>query len=84
MIITLDKNIGSRLTHWSKANRRSPNAFVHDILQQSLDDWEDYSEAINICSEVDAGRMKVYSLDEVEKQLNELNAEVYKKKGRSG
>lgn len=84
MIITLDKNIGSRLTHWSKANRRSPNAFVHDILQQSLNDWEDYSEAINICSEVDKGSMKVYSLDEVEKQLNELNAEVYKKKGRSG
>lgn len=39
---------------------------------QSLDDWEDYNDALRICAEIDAGRMKVYSLEEIEQHLDAL------------
>lgn len=74
MIVTLDKRFHSRIKNWSKATKQSPNILINKALEQSLDDWEDYRDAVNICSEVDAGNMKTYSFDEVEKHLDELNA----------
>ncbi len=74
MIITLDKRFHSRIRSWSKATKQPPNILINKALEQSLDDWEDYRDAVNICSEVDAGNMKTYSFDEVEKHLDELNA----------
>ena len=74
MIVTLDKRFHSRIRSWSKATKQSPNILINKALEQSLDDWEDYTDAINICSLVDNGSMKTYSFDEVERQLNELNS----------
>lgn len=74
MMVSLDEKINSRLQLWSKHTKQPPEVFINHSLEQALDDWEDYREALSICSEIDAGNMKVYSLDEVEKQLDELNA----------
>lgn len=74
MVVTLDEKINSRLLLWSKYTKQPPEVFINHSLEQALDDWEDYNEALSICSEIDAGNMKVYSFDEVERQLDELNA----------
>ena len=74
MTVTLDEKINSRIQFWGMANNQPPEVFIHEAIEQSLDDWEDYMDALNICSEIDAGKMKTYSLDEVERQLDELNA----------
>ena len=78
MTVTLDEKMNSRIQFWSMANNQPPEVFIHEALEQSLDDWEDYMDALKICSEIDAGKMKTYSLDEVERQLDELNALVRK------
>ncbi len=74
MIVALDEKINSRLQTWSKHTKQPPEVFINHSLEHALDDWEDYMDALSICSEIDSGNMKVYSLDEVEKQLDELNA----------
>ena len=74
MVFTLDEKINSRLQLWSKYTKQPPEVFINHSLEQALDDWEDYKDALSICSEIDSGNMKVYSLDEVERQLDELNA----------
>ena len=72
MLITLNENIGSRVNSWCRLSNQSPEAFVNYALEQYLEDLEDYSDAVNICAEVDAGRMKTYSLNEVTEHLNAL------------
>ncbi len=74
MILTTRPEIDIRLNNWSKITKQPPEVFINETLDSALDDWEDYIDALRICSDVDAGRMKVYSLDEVEKHLDELNA----------
>lgn len=74
MIITIDEHIDSRINSWCNFTHQSPEVFINQALEQSLDDWEDYIDALRICSDVDAGRMKVFSLSEVERHLDELNA----------
>ena len=74
MILTLNENTNIRLQHWSKANNLPPEVLIHDSLNEALDDWEDYMDALRICAEVDAGSMQVLPFSEVEKQLDELNA----------
>ena len=73
MIVTVDEKTGTRLKSWSMATNQPPEVFINEALEQSLDDWEDYIDALNICDEIDSGRMKTYSMDEVERQLNELD-----------
>ena len=72
MLITLNENIGSRVCSWCRLSNQSPEAFVISALEQYLEDLEDYSDAVHLCAEVDAGRMKTYSLAEVTEHLNAL------------
>ncbi len=74
MILTTTPAQDTRLRAWSLTNKQPPEVFVNDALERSLEDWEDYTDAIRICAEIDAGRMKTYSLAEVEAHLDELNA----------
>ena len=74
MIVTVDERIDTRIQSWSRTTNQPPEVFIHEALEQSLDDWEDYIDALSICEEIDSGRMKTYSMDEVERQLDELDA----------
>ena len=74
MILTTTPEIDSRIKSWSKFNKKPPEHFVLQAIENSLDDWEDYNDALRICSEVDSGRMKTYSLDEVERHLDALES----------
>ena len=67
MILTFDEKTNTRIQSWSKATNQSPEVLIHEALEQSLDDWEDYMDALSICEEIDSGRMKTYSMYEVRK-----------------
>ena len=71
-MIATTPEIDSRLRTWSRITKQPPEIFVQQTLDEALDDWEDYNEALRICAEVDAGRMRTYSLQEVEAHLNAL------------
>ena len=73
MILQINSDINTRLQHWSTITKESPQDFINDILSEALDDWEDYQDALRICAEVDAGRMKTYTLAEVEQHLDDLD-----------
>ena len=72
MILTFDEKTNTRIQSWSKATNQSPEVLIHAALEQSLDDWEDYNDALRICSEVDRGKMQTFSLHEVEEHLDAL------------
>ena len=74
MIISTPAEIDTRLQSLSEVTKQPPEVLVRGILEDALEDWEDYTDALSICAEVDAGLMKVYSLSEVEKHLDERNA----------
>ena len=73
MLITTTPEQDTRLKSWSEATGELPEVLVKAALDEALSDWEDYTDALRICADVDAGRMKVYSLEEVERRLNELD-----------
>ena len=72
MVLTLKPEIEKRLTEWSIKEKKSPVDFVNETLDKALEDWEDYMDAVRICALIDSGQMKTYSLEEVEKELDEL------------
>ena len=74
MLLTTTPEIDSRIRTWSSINKQPPERFVMQAIERSLDDWEDYNDALHICAEVDAGRMKTYSLDDVERHLDALES----------
>ena len=74
MILTTTPDIDTKLLAWSSSTKLPPEVFINDVLDEALDDWEDYMDALRICSEVDAGSMKTYSLQEVEAHLDALDS----------
>lgn len=74
MILKTTSVLDTRINSWSSATKQPPEMILSYALEQYLDDWEDLQDAIRICNEVDSGQMKVYSLDEVEKHLDEINS----------
>ncbi len=73
MLVQIAPEIESRLSSWSIATNKTPEDFVNEILEEALEDWEDYTDAVKICKLVDSGKMKTYSFEEVEKELNEMD-----------
>ena len=74
MIVELAPEISSRLSSWSLSTQEPPEKFIEDALKKALEDWEDYSDAVKICAEIDAGRMETYSMDEVWRELDDLES----------
>ena len=72
MILTLTPERDARLQHWSKETRTPPETLINAVLDEALDDWEDCRDAVRICAEVDSGKMRTYSLEEVEEHLDAL------------
>ena len=72
MVVTLKPEIEKRLTEWSIKEKQSPVDFVNETLDKALEDWEDYMDAVRVWNLIESGQMKTYSLEEVEKELDEL------------
>lgn len=73
MILTTTPDIHARLRSWSISTNQSPELFINEAIDEALSDWEDYCDALRICAEVDTGKMRTYSLQEVEAHLDALD-----------
>lgn len=73
MAVTLKPEIEERLNSWSIATKQSADEFINETLENALEDWEDYTDALKICSEIDSGREETYSAEEVWRELDEMD-----------
>ena len=72
-LLQISREIDTRLQNWSTVTKEPPEDFINEAISEALDDWEDYQDALRISAEVKAGRMKTYTLAEVERHLDELD-----------
>ena len=69
IVLNFSPELMERLEYWSGKKNNAPEVLVMNILKEQLEDWDDYEEAVKISREIRAGRMKTYSLEEVEKEF---------------
>ncbi len=74
VILDVSPEIQERVNFLSRENDKSPDVFIMNILKERLEDMEDYEEAVKISDEIESGRMKTYSLEEIEREMAELDA----------
>lgn len=74
MVLEVPKELEARVEWGSGRAAEPPDVFMIRAIAQRLEDMEDYEEAARVLAEVEAGRMKTYSLEEVERELDELDA----------
>ena len=67
--IRLPASIDSRLDALAKKTGRTKTYYIQEMIRTSLADLEDYYLADAISERVRAGTEKVYSLEEVERDL---------------
>ena len=71
MSILLDftPELQERVDFWSRRSNKKPDEFLKNIIAECIEDLEDYEEAVRIYSDVQSGRMKTHSWEEVRERL---------------
>lgn len=67
--IRLDPAIEQRLDHLAASTGRTKAYYLRELVTNGLDDLEDFYLASATMERVRAGQERVYSLDDVERQL---------------
>ncbi len=67
--IRIPKSIDARLDALAKKTGRTKTYYIQEMIRTSLEDLEDCYLADAVAERVRAGREKVYSLEEVERDL---------------
>lgn len=67
--IQLPEETFERLSSVAREIGQSPEDFIFAAIQEHLEDMEDVIRAEAILKEVQAGRMKTYTLEEVSREL---------------
>ena len=67
--VRLSKEIESRLSALAKKTGRTKTYYVHEMIENGLDDIEDYYLADATMEKVRAGKMELFSTDELSKRL---------------
>ena len=70
LAIRLTDEIESRLENLAKATGRTKTYYAREAIIEYLDDLEDLYLAEQRYADIQAGRAKTYTLDEVKKQLS--------------
>lgn len=73
MVLEVPQEIEDRVALWSGKVNETPNTFMLRAIDEYLEDLEDYEEAAMVAEEIKTGRMKTYSLEEVEREMDELD-----------
>lgn len=68
--IDLTPELEKRVDVWQRETSGDANVLMTEALEEYLEDWEDYTDAVSICAEVDAGRMKTYSREEINREMD--------------
>ena len=69
MQIQIPDKLGAWLQETAARLGKSPDELVSEAVQQSLEDREDYEDALETSRRIQRGEEKTYSLDEVERRL---------------
>lgn len=67
--IRLDPITEQRLNHLTTATGRTKAFYLRELVERGLEDLEDYYLAENTMQRVRQGEERIYSLDEVEREL---------------
>ena len=70
MVLEVPQELEERVSVWQKETNGDTKLLITEALEQYLEDWEDYTDALQICAEVDAGRMKRYSQEEIDREMD--------------
>lgn len=73
MVLEVPRELEARLSFWSDETRETPDVLMLRAIERYLEDLEDYQDAVEVSAEIKLGRMKTYSLEEVEREMNELD-----------
>lgn len=71
--IRLDAATESRLDDLAQTTGRTKAFYLRELINNGIDDLEDYYRAAVVMERVRSGKEKVYSLEEVEAQLGLAN-----------
>ncbi|ART83364.1 CopG family transcriptional regulator [Oceanisphaera profunda] len=67
--IRLPKDIELRLNQLALETGRSKSFYLRELIENGLDDLEDYYLADSVMERVRQGKEELYSLDDVEREL---------------
>ena len=67
--LKLPADVESRLDRLAKATGRSKSFFAREAIEEHLDDLEDLYLAERRLSDLEAGKSRTYTLEEVEREL---------------
>ncbi len=67
--IRLDAAIEERLDKLAQTTGRSKSFYLRELINNGIDDLEDYYRAAVVMERVRSGKEKIYTLEEVEAQL---------------
>ncbi len=67
--LKLPADVESRLDRLAKATGRSKSYFAREAIEEHLDDLEDLYLAERRLSDLEAGKSRTYTLEEVEREL---------------
>ena len=67
--IRLDPSIEQRLDHLAAQTGRTKAYYLRELIANGLEDLEDYYLASKILERVRSGKERVYTLEEVERDL---------------
>lgn len=67
--IRLDPAIEQRLDLLAQRTGRTKAFYLRELIERNIEDLEDFHRADEIAHRVRAGQEKVYSLDDVEREL---------------
>ncbi len=71
--IKLDSTAERRLAKFAKQQGKSRTAFVHELVNNVLHDWELFEECDRRMADIHSGKEKTYTLEEVERELGLAN-----------
>ena len=69
LAIRLPEEIEARLENLAKATGRTKTFYVREAILEYLEDMEDLYLAEQVLADIQAGRSKTYTIEEVKKQL---------------
>jgi RHH-type transcriptional regulator, rel operon repressor / antitoxin RelB len=69
LAVRLPKEIETRLEALAKATGRTKTFYVREAIIQHMEDLEDYFLAEKRMAEIESGKSKTYTLEEVERDL---------------
>ncbi len=67
--VRLNPDTEKRLDNLAAMTGRTKAYYIREMIESSIEDMEDYYRAVAISERIRKGQERVYSLDEVEREL---------------